>query len=235
MKNQNIYKKYNKKYFNDHDHLDLFEAEAIKILMNDNNLKSVLDVGCGTGRVIEYLSKQGFEVSGCENSKVAIDLARTIHHQKIIKASATKLPFRDDCFDLVIGLSMIEHLSKNDARKFIQESQRVIKPKGFIFLITPNFQSPMRLLLKDKWFGYMDKTHLTFFTPKSISTLLKSNSFTNIRFRVKSPLNIKSDLHLPRFCRKLPKALKNLLSYIKISSFLSTHHDSFWVAAQNNK
>ncbi len=46
-----IYKKYDQKYFTLHDNLDLFEAEAIKILLKDNKLKSVLDVACSTANI----------------------------------------------------------------------------------------------------------------------------------------------------------------------------------------
>lgn len=224
---------YNQEYFQARDHLDLHLAESLKILIQDRGLKKILDVGCGTGQLVAFLNKNGFEAFGCDNTQEAIKQARKINSpQAIIQASATELPFKNNSFDLVTAVSLIEHLEGKEPQDFIKESYRILKPGCFIFLITPNFDSPFRFIFGKKWFGFSDPTHVQFFTPRSLATLLKTQGFSNIKFRHKTAYNLPTNLHLPQFCRPLPKGLKNLLNYLMISSPLSTFRDSLWILAQ---
>lgn len=217
---------YNSKYFEARDHLDLLIGQTIEKFMHQHGLKKILDVGCGTGKLVSYFQKQGFTAIGCDNAEEALKIS------KQIRASATKLPFIQNSFDLVTAISLIEHLSQKDASKFITEAYRVLKPKGFIFLITPNFASPLRLLFGNKWFGYQDPTHITFFTPKSLSILLAQHRFSQIKLRFPVPKNVPFDWYLPAIARKLPMGMKNILTYLMISSPFATYRDSFWIAAQ---
>lgn len=224
---------YDKHYFIQRDHLDLLIAESVNILVKEKSLKKILDVGCGTGKLVEFLNKQGLQASGCDESKEAVRLGRKTNTPKLIKkASATKLPYKTGSFDLVTSISVIEHLSKKQARTFLLETSRVLKPHGFVFLITPNYSSPFRLFLGKKWFAYKDPTHINFFTPKSIKRLLTDCGFKNVKFRHKSAYNVPFDWYLPSPLRKLPMPLKNCLNYLMISSPLSTFRDSIWISAQ---
>lgn len=224
---------YDQQYFQARDYLGYHLAESIKILMEDNNLKTVLDVGCGTGRLVKFLNENGFEAYGCDKADQAVEQARRLNKKRaVIKASATSLPFENHSFDLVISISLIEHLNLNEAEKFLIEADRILKPNGFVFLITPNFSSPARYLLGKKWFAYFDPTHKNFFTPKNLSQLLKNKGFGNIKLRHKTAYNVLTDLHLPAFFRKFPKFTKNFLNWLMISSPLSTFRDSFWILGQ---
>ena len=224
---------YNNEYFQARDYLDFHIAESIKILMQDNNLKKVLDVGCGTGKLIRFLNENGFEANGCDNAGEALKIARQLNKKgNVVKASATKLPFKNCSFDLVASISLVEHLTKSEAKKFISEVKRILTPGGFVFLITPNFSSPARYLFGKKWFGYSDPTHKNFFTPKTLSSLLTSYGFKNIKLRLKTAYNVSTDLHLPGFCRPWPQPVKNFLNWLMVSSPLATLRDSFWLLAQ---
>jgi len=228
---------YSKKYFLERDHLDVLIAEPIRLLMKDKQLKKVLDVGCGTGKLVEFLTKSGFETFGCDPSNRAINIARTINKKGCIKkSSASKLPYKDKTFDLVTSISVIEHLAQKETRMFLKETKRVLKDNGFIFLVTPNFSSPARHICKQKWFGYSDPTHIQFFTPKTLKAILKKNNFKNIKSRTRIPYQLDSDAYLLPPMRNLPKPIKYFLNfainYLLISSPLSTLRDSFLIYAQ---
>lgn len=224
---------YNKTYFEERDHLDLHIAESIKILMEENELKKVLDVGCGTGRLVKFFNENGFEAHGCDIYQPALAKAKKMNKRDtIIKASATTLPFNDQTLDLITAISVVEHLKLSEVTQFLQEAYRTLVPHGYIFLITPNFASPLRYILGRQWFGYSDPTHITFFTPSSLSHLLKQHLFGNIKLRLKSAYNVPTDFYIPGLLKKLPMPLKNVLNYLMISSPLSTYRDSFWIAAQ---
>lgn len=227
---------YNKQYFTDRDYLDLHIAQSLRILMKDNGLKKVLDVGCGTGKLVKFLNDNEFQAFGCDTSEIAIKAAqRNNKKNTILKASATKLPFKNNSFDLIASISTIEHLTQREVILFLRQAYRVLKPNGLLFIITPNYASPMRFILGKKWFGYLDPTHTTFFTPSSLSKALEQTGFKNVKLKLKTAYNVSSDLHLPGFLRKLPMSIKNALNYVMISSPFATWRDSFWIAAQRNE
>jgi len=224
---------YSQKYFKERDYLNPLLAESIKILARENNLKTILDVGCGTGRLVHFLNENGFQAYGCDSAKAALISAKKLNRKQTIKKTlASKLPYKNHSFDLVTAISVIEHLTEKEAQKIFSEVNRVLKSEGLIFLVTPNFSSPFRLLFGEKWFAFSDPTHRNFFTPKSIASLLKNHGFQNIRFRFKSAYNIPFAWYLPKLLNKLPKSLNIVLNYLLISSPLSTFRDSIWVVAQ---
>jgi hypothetical protein len=49
-------------------------------------------------------------------------------------------PYEDDCFDLVTGMEILEHLAL-DPYFFFSEAARVLKPNGYLLLSTPNVTS----------------------------------------------------------------------------------------------
>src|SRR3989304_4817174 len=105
---------YTKNYFCGHDVLIPHLAQGIIKLMPKNKLKKVLDVGCGTGRLVKHLNKQSlrsspaergaglkqsFRAIGCDNSPNAVRIAQKLNNKLTIKlASATKLPFKKNSF-----------------------------------------------------------------------------------------------------------------------------------------
>jgi ubiquinone/menaquinone biosynthesis C-methylase UbiE len=224
---------YNQKYFQERDHLDLHLAESIKILADNNHLKKILEIGCGTGRLVKFFNESGFETIGIDKADKAIKMARKINQKNsIIQASATNFPFKDNSFNLILAISLIEHLTPTESNRLFAESYRVLKPKGLIFLVTPNLNSPLRYLYGQGWFGYSDPTHKQFFTPKSLAKILKKKGFGNIKLQHKTAYNVKTELHLPGFCRPWPRTVKNFLNWLIISSPLATLRDSFWLTAQ---
>ena len=211
-------KGYTKKYFEERDLLDLHLAKTIIILMEENGLEKVLDVGCGTGKLVKFLNDNCFQAYGCDNADIAVNAAQNINKKNaIIKASAIKLPFKKHSFDLISSISTIEHLTKKEAGEFVNEVKRVLKPNGFIFVVTPNFASPWRFIQIKKWFGYSDPTHINFFTPLSLAKLLKDYGFYNPRFWFKT---------------NYPSNWKNFIYYLLFSTPFCFIRNSFWLAAQ---
>lgn len=219
---------YNKKYFDERDTLDLLIAESIALFMKNRNLQTVLDVGCGTGKLVKFLNDNNFSAAGCDLYNEALEIAKKINKKKeIVKANATKLPFRNESFDFVIGISVIEHLSKKDGILFLHEAKRILKPNGYIFLVTPNFNSPLRFLLKEKWFGFSDPTHKTFYTQQTLSKRLRENGFIQIQLWFQIP---KNSIYNPII--KTPFPLKQFITYLFFSTPLTFVRDSFWIAGQ---
>ena len=88
-------------------------------------IRSVLDVGVGHGGVFDYhrLEASGLTLKACLDVRyIRPDISKSWH--KVI-ASATNLPFRDGCFDLVQSTEMIEHVTPQRHGQVLSELTRV--------------------------------------------------------------------------------------------------------------
>jgi ubiquinone/menaquinone biosynthesis C-methylase UbiE len=120
------------KYF-----FDPIHQRMIKLLLN-SDIKSplnILDVGCGTGRLLRNISKvwpnahfTGIDVSE-SMIKTAIELAPTF---KFYISPAEKLPLQDKTYDIVLSSLTLHHW--NDAEQGVQEIVRVLRHGGVFCL-----------------------------------------------------------------------------------------------------
>jgi len=96
---------------------------------------AILDAGCGTGGLMERLSRFG-QVVGVDYNDEAVRYARK-RGLTIRKASLTKLPFKNNHFDLVICIDVIYHRGVGDDVAATREIRRVLKPGGILILRVP--------------------------------------------------------------------------------------------------
>lgn len=116
------------------DFLNSFEGDILKKMFKDFRGKSVLDVGCGTGRLIRLLKDRGAVVTGADISEEMIKIAgKKFPDIKIVNADIENLPFEDNSFDVVIAAFVIVHLKS--FKKAFDEVYRVLKNDG-IFILT---------------------------------------------------------------------------------------------------
>ncbi len=117
-----------------------------------SNVKKVLEVGCGIGVLSSYLAeKYKWEVTGIDLDPEQIKKAKNDHREnkylKFLEADATKLPFRDSGFDLVLSSDALHHIV-SDLDKALSEISRVLRPNGFYVLNDLTFP---RLGFFKKW------------------------------------------------------------------------------------
>jgi ubiquinone/menaquinone biosynthesis C-methylase UbiE len=99
----------------------------------------VLDVGCGTGALLNELREKTDYVVGLDNSSEALDFCRLRGHENLVLADGSFLPFKDEEFDIVTAIGVIEHIT--DDKRFLSELQRVLKKNGRLILMTSAFPS----------------------------------------------------------------------------------------------
>ena len=94
----------------------------------------LLDVGCGTGRLIAALAARGVEASGVEVSPEMLAVARRkLPSATIQEGRAERLPFENETFDRVV-FWLVVHLV-NRAAAFA-EANRVLAPDGRLAIVT---------------------------------------------------------------------------------------------------
>jgi ubiquinone/menaquinone biosynthesis C-methylase UbiE len=140
----------------DDEYLAMFELEQslwwyqgmreITASLLEKNLKQknglrILDVGCGTGYSMSWLRRrfQSSEVFGVDLFYQAAALWRQHEIHTAAVASADALPFPADEFDLVTCFDVIYQLSKEDARRAVQEYYRVLKQGGLLYIREPAY------------------------------------------------------------------------------------------------
>jgi SAM-dependent methyltransferase len=101
----------------------------------DKNSK-ILDIGCAKGFMLYDFQKEilGIAVKGIDISKYAIENAQDEVKDYLQVADARRLPFDDNSFDLVISITTLHNLNKEDMKVALKEIMRVTKKDAFITL-----------------------------------------------------------------------------------------------------
>ncbi|GAB7016308.1 hypothetical protein JCM10550A_16760 [Methanogenium cariaci] len=98
--------------------------------------KRILDAGCGKGRFSDLLLKAGAEVVGIDFSDELLQATRNINGGFFTQGSLTRLPFKDNSFDYVFSIEVLEHIP--DTEIAISELIRVLRTNGKILIIDKN-------------------------------------------------------------------------------------------------
>ena len=141
--NQKVHTQIATKYNQSEPHFRPENQEKVKQRLSDAKKlapsnKRMLDVGCGTGFLINLAHDLFERIDGIDATQAMLDCVDlspgNVHlHQGI----AEDLPFEDQTFDVVTAYSFIDHLE--DYRLMISEAARVLKPQGCLYVdLIPN-------------------------------------------------------------------------------------------------
>ena len=92
----------------------------------------ILDAGCGTGRMLEFLGQLG-ESSGVELHGEGLRYCRERKLPRLVQGSIARLPFRSGAFSLVSCFDVLYH-REVDERKALDEVYRVSAPGGYLII-----------------------------------------------------------------------------------------------------
>lgn len=106
----------------------------------------IIDIGCGTGEMLQVLEEHKFNPFGLDYSfKMLREISKENAGEKypLINGDTENLSFKDESFDGIICAGVIEYL--NDDKKALKEIARVLKPGGFAIITLSNRLSPARV------------------------------------------------------------------------------------------
>ena len=130
----------------------------------------LLDAGCGTGHFSAFFAERGFEVTGADVSPEMIEIARqkTIPKATFQLADITALPFKDESFDVVTAITVLEFIPERE--KALQEMIRVLRVGGTLIIAVLNEASPLAYLRR--WKGSATFKNAQLFRLKSLVQFL---------------------------------------------------------------
>jgi ubiquinone/menaquinone biosynthesis C-methylase UbiE len=149
---------------------------------------TLLDVGCGAGAFgLNLKSDFGAEVWGIEIVEEMAKLAQERLDQTLAGDCMEILPtLPERYFDVVTYTDVLEHLVRPDSA--LELTKRILKPEGVVVASLPNLRywPAFKRLLLDGDFpqedsGTFDRTHLRFYTEKSMRRLFESNGWEVLR------------------------------------------------------
>lgn len=102
----------------------------------------LLDIGCNWGRWCIAAARLGYKPIGIDPSLGAVLAAKRVSTQmgldlRFVVGDARTLPFLSGCFDVVYSYSVLQHFSREDAVKAIQEVGRTLQVEGKSFIQMP--------------------------------------------------------------------------------------------------
>jgi 2-polyprenyl-3-methyl-5-hydroxy-6-metoxy-1,4-benzoquinol methylase len=158
-------------------------AELIPLI--PNSAKRVLDVGCGEGGFGLLLKTQrpSCEVWGIELIDTVGEIAaKRLDRVLIGDAERCISSLEQSSFDCIVFADVLEHLQ--DPQKILEIARPVLSPRGVVVTSIPNVRYIRVLfdyLVKKDWnyqdHGVLDRTHVKFFTKKSIVRMFDETGY----------------------------------------------------------
>jgi ubiquinone/menaquinone biosynthesis C-methylase UbiE len=201
-------------------------------ICNSDNL-TILEAGCGTGRITIRLAKKNSRVVLLDSSVAAL-----MHAQKFtpkdnknitfVNNSIYNICFRDSSFDVVWNAGVLEHFYEDEQKTIINEMLRVCKNGGRVFILVPYKKAILYRI--GKWLR--EKMNLWKFgreVPLSTLEHLKPDNGELLREYV---IGISEQTFLlPKGFKKITKAFIDILIWFGLGDFLKKTIGGFWLVS----
>jgi ubiquinone/menaquinone biosynthesis C-methylase UbiE/DNA-binding transcriptional ArsR family regulator len=148
--------------------------DALLALIPPSPNSRLLDIGTGTGRVLELLAPRVRQALGVDASKAMLALARArlaapgLAHCAVRLADMYRLPLADRSFDIVV-LQMVLHHAEDPAGAVL-EATRVLHPGGRLLIIdlAEHDRTDLTAKLAHRWHGFSDGSINQMFTDAAV-------------------------------------------------------------------
>jgi len=191
----------------------------------------ILDVGCASGSFGQLLKEErAAEIWGIEPNVSAAKVAAQKLDKVIHDIFSSNLDLPKRYFDCIVFNDVLEHLI--DPFSALNACKELLNERGTVVASIPNvryFDNIWNLLILKKWeytdFGILDKTHLRFFTYRSIELTFNKSGYSIERLEGINPLELFHPYHLRKF---------KVLNWLFPSRVGDTRYLQFAVVARPN-
>lgn len=129
----------------------------------------MLDVGCGSGTLLEQFSGRGWETYGLDPSGAAVAAAARRGAQ-VHQGTLGDQPWQPGSFQLVSFEHSLEHI--DDPIGTLRRARALLAPGGLLVVAVPNWACwQRRMLFRDRWFSLDLPRHQQHFSPRALERL----------------------------------------------------------------
>ena len=143
------YRKHQNALFWPNEHLVRFIATRLRQRLTLDAFKDVnilppnpkvLDLGCGMGRHLAYLTEMRFAAYGIDLSDVAVTHASEwlrrlgVNEPRAMSGSVSTLPWDDGTFDAAVSHAVLDSMPYAVAEAAVKELRRVVRPGGWLYV-----------------------------------------------------------------------------------------------------
>ena len=144
--------------------------------------RRILDIGCGSGRLLLWHRKHGWDAYGVELNPAAADKAKE-QGLPVFSGELKDAGYPPDYFDVVTGVEVLEHVASPTA--LLAEIQRVLRPGGLLLISVPNFSCYDREVYGARWPLLDAPRRLYQFDQVRMEQLLEAGGFRVTEIRAK--------------------------------------------------
>jgi 2-polyprenyl-3-methyl-5-hydroxy-6-metoxy-1,4-benzoquinol methylase len=164
-----------------------WDHKFLPLLASLDLAADILDLGCGSGTLLDYLKRRGFShVCGVDISAEQIELARRRGVRAEQHDALAYLAPNTERFDAVLAVDVFEHFTRDELFRLVRQIFSALKPRGRLIVQTANGAGlhPGQVI-------YGDLTHQTIFTPESLGQLLRTAGFDALAYYETGPIPVR--------------------------------------------
>lgn len=155
----------------------LYRRQFLPLLPDDKNAH-ILDLGCGSGSLVWFLQRNGFEhASGIDLSRDLIAAGSSLGVRNLRHGNFHDQVQGVDVFDAIVMRDVLEHVPKPEIPELLRRCRDYLRPGGVLIIQVPNAAAPFASKLR-----YEDFTHELSFTVASLKQVLLLSGFSRVRF-----------------------------------------------------
>lgn len=155
--------------------------QAVKILEVIQKYKkdgSLLDIGAGSGMLVEQALQMGYEAKGVEPSKWLTSKAK--EHGLPVTLGIFPHPDITSQFDIITLIDVIEHV--DNPVGLLKDIHNALLPGGYIVVVTPDIGSYTARILRKKWWHFR-VAHIGYFNSHTLNLALEKAGFSKVNIQ----------------------------------------------------
>lgn len=155
-----------------------FQREIIPLLKSTVKNASIFDMGCGSGSMLKALQEAGYtQAMGMDISPEQVKVAAEMGVANVTEGDALQFVANQNAqFDVLLGMDIIEHFTKNELVELLQNIRKSLKPGGIAIFRTPNLDAFLSSV-----FANGDFTHENYMNASSAQQVCLACGFEQVQ------------------------------------------------------